>query len=432
MKLNSSALVCKASYALSLVSLLANINDVHSQNTLPVYFAEHPTACTSIGADWLEIPNAAMCQEFQSDFALTGNGSGATFSTVNDNTKKNGCTIVSAPPPAGPVVEWNTGTGTTLLSGTTIQILSCYDPTTYTGPNAGGGGDPHFHLFHDKWITFQGLCDVVLSHSDTAADGLPLTMHGRLSAPSDQKPGEEYTFISEVALKIANDYLFELHSEKGLLTLNGEKFADIDTVLNEEANEDIVSAGDEFPFMLKKETKGQRKNQVEYTFGFANGSKVILRANVHFKMVFVEMHGHFGGDANMKGLLGRPDKKGLFGRDGSLLDEDDVDAYGQEWQVLASEEKLFANKERYPQHPNQCIIVDALVSNGPGVSAVGGDVQLRGSRRLLALENGQMVDAAVAAAEACGKLHGVRKQFCIDDVIATGNLELAEDPFYSD
>ena len=41
------------------------------------------------------------------------------------------------------------------------------------------------------------------------------------------------------------------------------------------------------------------------------------------------------------------------------------------------------------------------------------------------------LDAEIAAAEACGKLHGVGKQFCIGDVIATGNLDIAEDSFYS-
>jgi hypothetical protein len=35
------------------------------------------------------------------------------------------------------------------------------------------------------------------------------------------------------------------------------------------------------------------------------------------------------------------------------------------------------------------------------------------------------------ATEACTKAVGNMKEFCVEDVMATGDLELAEDPFYN-
>ena len=39
--------------------------------------------------------------------------------------------------------------------------------------------------------------------------------------------------------------------------------------------------------------------------------------------------------------------------------------------------------------------------------------------------------AVEAAEKACVRATGEKKQFCIDDVMATGDLELAEDSFYN-
>lgn len=254
----------------------------------------------------------------------------------------------------------------------------------------------------------------------TAFDGLPLLMHARLS----QLPEQEYTYISEVALKLAEKHLLEFHVEKGLVTLNGQFLTDYYAVI---AEADATSAEADLQFSFTKKITGKWKKIVEYTIGFSNGSIIVIRANLRSNMIFVEMDGDFGG-ADMEGLLGRPKKRGLFGRDGRVMDDGDVNAYGQEWQVLNTEEKLFADTNRYPQHPNRCIIVDAIRDSA---TATGGTAQLRGSRRLMVIDNGDRVDAEIAAAEACRKLHGIGKQFCIEDVIATGNLELAEDSFYS-
>ena len=52
--------------------------------------------------------------------------------------------------------------------------------------------------------------------------------------------------------------------------------------------------------------------------------------------------------------------------------------------------------------------------------------KLRRSHRLM-----DMTTVTLEAAEAaCAKSVGDLKQFCIDDVVAMGELQVAEDPFY--
>ena len=66
---------------------------------------------------------------------------------------------------------------------------------------------------------------------------------------------------------------------------------------------------------------------------------------------------HFN-HTKVAGLLGNPQVPVMFGRDGRLMPKDNVNEYGQEWQVLDTEPHLFVDAHRYPQYPEQCIVVD--------------------------------------------------------------------------
>ena len=122
--------------------------------------------------------------------------------------------------------------------------------------------------------------------------------------------------------------------------------------------------------------------------------------------MYVNVEGRF---ADSYGLLGNEASgKALVGRDGADLTNDWV-KYGESWQVQQTEQRLF-QKPRHPQHPAKCIYEEQKKTN------------LR--RRLM--DRPEFVTAD-AAASACAKFNGVKREFCIKDVMATGDMEVAED-----
>jgi hypothetical protein len=101
------------------------------------------------------------------------------------------------------------------------------------------------------------------------------------------------------------------------------------------------------------------------------------------------------GDFKMGHMMARDDKTIMT----------DANAFGQEWQVLDSEPKLFQSA-RFPQHPQKCTMPPPMQAG-----------QLR--RRL----SDSSVDE-LAAEKACGHW-GEGKDDCVFDVLTTGDLEMA-------
>ena len=312
-------------------------------------------------------------------------------------------------------------------NATSIMVLYLLSPITSATapPAAGAGGDPHVIAFFGQAFTYQGICDTVLSSSPDAIGGLGFRMHARLTAAKKKKGEAGYSYISEVVVEIGIDR-YEFQSEEAKLYLNS-KLHPLDD--DEKFTPTRFSA--EPPYALKKTVKGQRKHIVEYKFDFFNGSSVTIRSNRHFKMIFVDIVGTFDG-ADLHGLLGSPHKKGLFKRNGENMEGKDINDYGQDWQVLVSEPKLFMDAEREPQSPSKCIVIMDTTS---GIDGNDATAQLRGRRRLLEIGDGgtAAVDTImeIAAQNACSHIiHSKMKEYCIDDVMATGNLEVADEPFW--
>ena len=91
--------------------------------------------------------------------------------------------------------------------------------------------------------------------------------------------------------------------------------------------------------------------------------------------------------------------------------------YGEEWQVNDVDPKLFQDMKRYPQYPERCLHTAEKKNSY---------VRGRGGR----LMENKMVSIE-AATDACAHLEKDHmKAFCVDDVMATGDLDLVEDPFY--
>ena len=92
----------------------------------------------------------------------------------------------------------------------------------------------------------------------------------------------------------------------------------------------------------------------------------------------------------------------MLGRDGSEFI--DMDALGQDWQVLPEEGNYFRT-EREPQYPTKCRL----------------PIRFEKNNRFLA-----ETVSEEAAEEACAAFRGNALKFCVHDVLATGDLGMAK------
>ena len=304
-------------------------------------------------------------------------------------------------------------------------------------------------MFYNQLVTVQALCDLNLFSTD-ALGGVQI--HSRHSMPLNTNGKDTgYSVISNLAIRIG-DTIWEVVAEGPKIFKNGVEF----DLLEEEPiivhadsdKKDRDDAAAPLSYSVERVTKGQRKNRVEFIFTFADHSKVIFRGNKHYKMNFIEVHGF--SRHSVVGFLGRTKEKGFFDRQGkdmlskeSSLRNDksrfSIEAYAQEWQVGVDEPKLFMNNSEYPVAPEKCSFlgkgsIEGLVGNDivdPGNNSMNHDEYAALPRRKLT-----GVDDATAemAREACAHLSdsNPKKKFCIEDVMATEEAELAYDSFYEE
>ncbi len=232
----------------------------------------------------------------------------------------------------------------------------------------------------------------------------------------DNPRGISYSYISSAAVQIERDVL-EV-SNDGHILINGNDDNDMNLDNNKDNTSPVLStvfAG----YTLTKTRKGSKNRIATFDLDLHDGKNIIIRCNTKNGMIFVDINGHFD---DSEGLLGAPlgSKNGdmLLSRDGSLDMTGNWNSFGEEWQVRDTEPKLF-QESREPQYPVTCSYdADKDSSN----------TQLR--RRLLH-NNAEDGVTREEAMEACAHTVGEKKNFCIDDVMVTGDLELSTDPFYN-
>lgn len=276
--------------------------------------------------------------------------------------------------------HFNTGEGGNFEAGDSIlcEIIP-------TSPSGGGNGDPHYKKWDGQWFDFHGICDQILTRSPSFANGLGLDIHIRT------KPRYQYSYIEATAIKIGTDilqigsfgeYWFNGVESVKLPFTMGNRFV-VDRVLDSKKHQNFVITLDK----SKKES---------------------IAINVFKDMVSVNVENatvaNFG---TSSGLLGSFPGGVMLARDGASVIED-ASLFGQEWQVLAgTDPDLFLSSNPNQQTAGVCV-----------PPAVSEEV-----RRRLGEEGIQME----AAEKACAH-HKDQKimDMCIMDVIAMGDLEVAE------
>jgi len=292
-------------------------------------------------------------------------------------------------------------------------------PTPTAAPTGNGGGDPHFKTFNGKAFSYHGECDLVLMRSKSFEDGKGLSIHVRTTR-MDNYRGAAYSYISAAAVQIGNTVL-EVSADDGSLLVDGSSQVFANDVA-EESGTDVLSfaAG----YTLKRSTKGKHGLITVFDLNLGNEKKISIRCNTKSMMLFVDVTGYF---KDSEGLLGAPvgGSEGLVSRPNAAGHRFDMtgnwNSYGEEWQVLDTEPNLFQEK-RFPQYPEGCVYESTSIKKNK-----------RMLRRRLLLDSVDEAALEMNARKACTKSVGddtIMNQFCFNDVMATGDLELAEDPFY--
>ncbi|CAB9509395.1 expressed unknown protein [Seminavis robusta] len=254
---------------------------------------------------------------------------------------------------------------------------------TTSGPADGGSvGDPHFKTWAGKWYDYHGICDLVLLKLDDFANGQGTDIVIRTAGRGS------FSYIETAAIRIGQDIL-EV-TGWGAYAVNGVEHADLPMDLG--------------GFKFEKWWSNTKKPV--FMIHLDGGEHIKISTKKELVSVKVEnaTQATFGASV---GLMGSYNDGIWFARDGETVMTDPI-AFGEEWQVLNTEANLF-EMDRFPQFPQRCQLSQATRT---------------GRRRL-----GEAI-AQEAAEEACAHWDDEHMDLCVFDVLATGDLELAESGDY--
>ena len=260
--------------------------------------------------------------------------------------------------------------------------------------------------------------------SEQFHNGLGLRIHIRTTRVDASHMS--YSYISGAAIQIANDVL-EVMDDGSILTNGSPSLfaAAAAAAAATTTTEEEEAMGDFAGFPLHKTRTGSSKMIIVYTLFLSESTSVQIRANTKNGLLFVHISGGHDLPSDLVGLLGSPTSVALPGRDGTTDLTGFWNNLGESWQVAEDEPKLFQDKDRIPQSPVSCVYNE--VPNDTGSVRVRGR---HGRRRLMELDGGPSSMTMEVAERACRNASERKKGFCVDDVMAIGDLELAEDPFY--
>jgi len=260
----------------------------------------------------------------------------------------------------------------------------------------GTKGDPHFKTHSGEMYDFHGGCDMVLLDNPTYKNGLGLTIHIRTKIET------WWSYVESAVIKMGDETLEIAGGDQGdWIWLNGAANGELG--VGEWSKSTF--AGN---LLRLKQTPGI-VNRREAHIHLGNGEKILLKSfNTFLKVEFIkESEDTLGGSS---GLLGTYPAGKRVGRDGESLIED-VNVFGQEWQVTAEEPKLFHSYS------------DAWVVPAGQKCAMPTETVAKQALRKRRLANGIPMEDAE---KACAHLTDASDhKACVFDVIATQDENMA-------
>jgi hypothetical protein len=257
-------------------------------------------------------------------------------------------------------------------------------------PTGGASGDPHFKTWSGEHYDFHGVCDLILLKNPYFKADLGLDIHIRT------KKIRQFSYISSAVLRIGED-LFELMGDKSPVNgfhywVNGVKSSHVDLYKDDFMLLPFTISG--YPITYRR----LNSKQHEFTIDLGGNEKIIMKT--WNELVRLDITGATSRDfGNSSGLMGTFGNGVHMARDNKSILQD-VNKFGQEWQVRVYEPKLFHSVEG-PQAPEQCIL--------PSTSSL--------RRRL-----GESLITQEEAESACSKVTESDRDLCVFDVMATNDV----------
>jgi hypothetical protein len=270
-------------------------------------------------------------------------------------------------------------------------------PDDKTTAKAFTKGDPHFKTFGGELYDFHGECDLILLDNPQFKEGMGMQIQIRT------KITDWWSSVDAAAIKIGEETL-EIQANIGKtewMWLNGQA----NDVLEDAKWYQTSISGFLVRFKQTMTRAGEIREAMIY-FDGGHKDPLVLKT---FKS-FVHLDVNWKGSENYNGatgLLGSQAHNGArLGRNGELIK--DVNAFGQDWQVSASDAQLFHSYENVVVAPNQCRMPENTLAKQ----------QLRNRR----LAEGMPYEEAE---KACSHLAADEKDACIYDVLATQDADMA-------
>jgi len=266
--------------------------------------------------------------------------------------------------------------------GETAYSLLGHDCYSYEVSTVGGGtfGDPHFKTWNGKQFDFHGVCDLVLVSNPEFSNGIGLDVHIRT------RKTRQWSYVDSAAVRIGDNILEVRGGKNSNFWINGVQ-GNVNT-------DEMVIANYEIKYQnISEKSK-------KFVVDLGDGEGIIFKTWNSFVSVQIEKpkHENFVGSV---GLMGSFPKGLKIGRTNSVVE--DFNVFGQEWQVLSTEKKLFHNIED-PQHPQKCEIPSSV------------EMRRRLAASLVTFDE---------AEKACVGAGSDNKELCIFDIMATNDLSSA-------
>ena len=253
----------------------------------------------------------------------------------------------------------------------------------------GGGGDPHFKRWNRERSTFHGECDMVMASSKQFHNGAGFDMHVRTTIRHDL-----YSYFKSAAIRIGT-HILEVTKEYVLL--DGKTYQHQDLPL--------TFGDDEYQYTIDNaeiEAHKDPTNRHYYKLDLHDNSYIKFEWYRHLLNMEIEGDERDFGDS--VGMLGEYKTGDMFGRHGQPMD--DFNEYGFEWQVDPSQDPILFEEARSPQLPyEKCRMPSHTFSTHR---------RLRADKALME-----------AAEQACASKEGGEVLLCVQDVLMTGDVEMA-------
>jgi hypothetical protein len=243
------------------------------------------------------------------------------------------------------------------------------------------GNDPHFTTWKGEKYSYHGACDLLLLHSDQFGNGLGMDIHIRT------KHRRNFSFISHLALRIGNE-VFEVAGKKQYY-LNGI--------------ENVAMPNKIMDYKIKQQVN-HHTGYPSYTIHINECERIII--TTWKDIVSISFEGESEDNyADSVGLMGNYYTGDKLGRNGMTIFTNDYNAFGQEWQVRSDEPHLF-----------QTLEAASTMCTLPEEHEVENVVKRRRLGESISEES---------AKKACEHVGAEDMDFCVFDVMSTGDVDMA-------